>query len=86
MSLLRINGLVKDYPIRAGVFGGSSGTVRAVDHVSLKVEEGRTFGLVGEFGLRQVDAVAARPSAGDADRRDGASGGIRSPHPRRCAS
>jgi oligopeptide/dipeptide ABC transporter ATP-binding protein len=69
MSLLRIDGLVKDYPLRAGVLGGSSGTVRAVDAVSFSVEEGRTFGLVGESGcgkttLSHIVLALERPSAG----------------------
>jgi oligopeptide/dipeptide ABC transporter ATP-binding protein len=48
--MLRIDNVIKDYPIRQGVFGGSSGTLRAVNGVSLEIAEGSTFGLVGESG------------------------------------
>jgi oligopeptide/dipeptide ABC transporter ATP-binding protein len=48
--MLRVESVVKDYPLRRGVFGGSSGTLRAVDGVSLEIAEGSTFGLVGESG------------------------------------
>lgn len=69
VNLLRIEGLVKDYPLRTGVFGRSRGVVRAVDHVSFALEEGRTFGLVGELGcgkstLSRVVLALERPTAG----------------------
>jgi oligopeptide/dipeptide ABC transporter ATP-binding protein len=49
VSVLRIDEVVKDYPLRAGPLA-RGGTLRAVDGVSLDVPEGRTFGLVGESG------------------------------------
>ena len=48
--LLVADGLVKDFPIRAGVFGGTVGHVSAVAGVSLRVARGETLGLVGESG------------------------------------
>jgi oligopeptide transport system ATP-binding protein len=42
-ALLEVDGLVKEFP-------GRSGTVRAVDDVSLSVAVGETLGLVGESG------------------------------------
>ena len=48
--LLEATGLVKDFPIRAGVFGGVVGHVSAVAGVSLEVRRGETLGLVGESG------------------------------------
>jgi peptide/nickel transport system ATP-binding protein/oligopeptide transport system ATP-binding protein len=48
--LLRARGLVKDFPIRAGVFGRAVGSVSAVAGVDLEVGRGQTVGLVGESG------------------------------------
>ena len=50
MALLEINNLVKHFPISAGFFGRNAGDVKAVDGVSLSVEDGETLGLVGESG------------------------------------
>ncbi|GAA0982063.1 MULTISPECIES: ABC transporter ATP-binding protein [Nocardiopsidaceae] len=51
MSLLRINDLKVHFPIRRGVvFDRTIGHVRAVDGVSLEIQEGQTYGLVGESG------------------------------------
>jgi len=49
--LLEVDGLVKHFDIRGGLFGVSKlGAVRAVDGVSFTVTEGETLGLVGESG------------------------------------
>jgi len=48
MSILIINNLIKHFPARGGMFKKSDGVVHAVDDVSLSIEEGETFGLVGE--------------------------------------
>jgi oligopeptide/dipeptide ABC transporter ATP-binding protein len=48
--LLRATDLVKDFPIRGGVFSRTLGYVSAVAGVSLEVDEGETLGLVGESG------------------------------------
>ena len=50
MALLEIRNLVKYFPIAAGFFGRKTGDVKAVDGVSLSVEDGETLGLVGESG------------------------------------
>ena len=47
---LRIENLKKHYPIRRGFFSRSKGTVKAVDGVSLIIEEREILGLVGESG------------------------------------
>jgi ABC-type oligopeptide transport system ATPase subunit len=47
--LLDVRGLVKEFPLRHGLFGGR-GRVRAVDDVSFSIAEGETFSLVGESG------------------------------------
>jgi peptide/nickel transport system ATP-binding protein/oligopeptide transport system ATP-binding protein len=49
-ALLRIDDLVKHFPIKAGVFKRTVGQVRAVDGVTLSVQPGETLGVVGESG------------------------------------
>jgi len=50
MSLVEIKDLKTHFPIRAGVLQRPVGWVRAVDGVSLAINEGETVGLVGESG------------------------------------
>ena len=45
-ELLRVENLCKAYPVR----GSKDKTVQALDHVSLSIQKGETFGLVGESG------------------------------------
>ncbi len=49
-ELLRVDGLVKHFPIHGGVFNRVVGHVRAVDGVSFAVNRGEVVGLVGESG------------------------------------
>jgi peptide/nickel transport system ATP-binding protein/oligopeptide transport system ATP-binding protein len=49
-DLLRIEDLVKHFPVQAGVLKRTVGQVRAVDGVSLSVKPGETLGVVGESG------------------------------------
>lgn len=48
MSLVRVEGLTKHFPVRIGFAGRAR--VHAVDGVDLEIQEGETFGLVGESG------------------------------------
>jgi oligopeptide/dipeptide ABC transporter ATP-binding protein len=49
-SLLRVEHLVKHFPMKAQTFWGDRQYVHAVDDVSLDVRRGETLGLVGETG------------------------------------
>ena len=48
--LLKVDGLVKHFPITRGIFRRQVGTVKAVDGVSFDIKERETLGLVGESG------------------------------------
>ena len=48
--LLRVDGLTKHFPIRAGILLRTVGQVHAVDEVSFQLDPGETLGLVGESG------------------------------------
>ena len=54
--LLKVDNLVKHFPIMAGVFQRQVGVVHAVDGISFEVRSGETFGLVGESGCGKSTA------------------------------
>lgn len=48
--LVEVKGLKKYFPLRDGLFGRTTGQLKAVDDVSFSIRKGRIFGLVGESG------------------------------------
>ena len=50
MALLEIRNLKKYFPVHSGLLGRRAELVKAIDDVSLDVEDGETVGLVGESG------------------------------------
>jgi oligopeptide transport system ATP-binding protein len=67
-AALEVTDLVKEYPIRGGLFRRQVGAVQAVSGVSFSIQKGQTLGLVGESGcgkttigrtiVRLVDATS----------------------------
>ena len=48
--LLSVSHLVKEFPIRGGIFSREIASVKAVSDVSFSIRKGETLGLVGESG------------------------------------
>ena len=49
-DMVRVENLVKHFPLRGGLFSGARAVIRAVDNISFTVRSGETLGLVGESG------------------------------------
>ena len=69
-KLVRVDQLVKHFPITAGFLQRQVGAVHAVDGITFHIYRGETFGLVGESGCGKSTAGRTilqlyRPTAGD---------------------
>jgi len=56
-TLLKVDGLVKHFPITRGIFRKQVGTVKAVDGISFEIKGRGTLGLVGESGCGKSTAA-----------------------------
>lgn len=54
--LLEVKNLKKYFPLQQGFIGRGTGTVKAVDGISLHILQGETLGLVGESGSGKTTA------------------------------
>lgn len=67
--LLKVDQLVKYFPIKKGLLQRQVGAVHAVDGISFEIVQGETFGLVGESGCGKSTAGRSilqlyRPTSG----------------------
>ncbi|WP_371662731.1 ABC transporter ATP-binding protein [Streptomyces sp. NBC_00280] len=67
--LLKVEGLVKHFPIKKGILQRQVGAVKAVDGIDFEVRKGETLGVVGESGcgkstMGRVITRLQEPTAG----------------------
>jgi peptide/nickel transport system ATP-binding protein len=54
--LVRVEHLIKHFPVRLGAYGERRAVVHAVDDISFDIHDGETLGLVGESGCGKSTA------------------------------
>jgi len=69
MSLVKVENLIKDYKLPKKKIFGKAPVFRALDGISLSIEEGESFGVVGESGcgkstLARIVMALDTPTAG----------------------
>ncbi len=69
MSLVKIENIVKDYPLPRKNLFGKPPVFRALDGINLEIEEGESFGIVGESGcgkstLARIVMALEQPTSG----------------------
>ena len=67
--VLSCDNLLKQYPVKKGMFNKVVGQKNVVDHVSLELEKGKTLAIVGESGCGKT--VLTRVMLGIEDKTDG---------------
>src|SRR5260370_17436945 len=70
-ALLKVQDLVKYFPIKGGLLQTTVANVRAVDGVSFEIKKGETLGLIGESGSGKSTVARASlrliaPTSGEA--------------------
>jgi oligopeptide/dipeptide ABC transporter ATP-binding protein len=70
VPLLEIRRLKKYFPVKKGIFAKTRGWIKAVDDISFSINNGETFGLVGESGCgksttAKVVLLIESPTSGD---------------------
>ena len=69
MSLVKIENIVKDYPLPRKNLFGEPPVFRALDGINLEIKEGESFGIVGESGcgkstLARIVMALEQPTSG----------------------